>query len=75
MGSREQSGIGDVLTYPFGDSLTIDPYCGVFPLATGVPVTRGVASKGDGDLTETDSPLRPRTDISTILNHDMSIPW
>ena len=44
-----------------------------FPVPIEVPETNGVISNGDGDPTvDIDSPLRPRTDISTILNDEMS---
>lgn len=64
----------DVLIYAFGDSLTKEPYCKIFPVP-GEPGTNGVASKGGGVPTvDIDSPLLPRTDISTILNRKVNTP-
>ena len=52
-----------------------DPYCEAFPLPGVFPGTNGVISKGDGDPTvDIDSPLCLRTDISTMLSHEVSAP-
>jgi hypothetical protein len=60
------------LAHFFGDSLTMDPYCRIFPVPSE-PGTSGVISRGVGVPTvDIDSALRPRTDISTILNRDVS---
>ena len=69
----EQSGNRDVPTQALGDSLTKVPYCRTFSVPGEVPGTNSPPSKGGEGLTvDIDSLLRPRTDISTILNHDVS---